>query len=146
MRVEQSITIARPLPEVWAFVSDPSNDPRWCPKVKSVEPVREGEWRVTHKPVPLRPPTQLIVAHVEVDPPSRLKMHEEDESAAFDVEYRLAEIAAAESRATRFTQISEFEWKQLPRILHGMFRRGVQRDVRAQLSELKRVLEAPQHQ
>ena len=42
---------------------------------------------------------------------------------------------------TRFTQISEFEWKRLPRILHGTFERGVRRDIRGQLRALKQLLE-----
>jgi hypothetical protein len=42
---------------------------------------------------------------------------------------------------TRFTQLSEFEWKKLPRVLHGTFARGVRRDVRGQLQALKRLLE-----
>jgi hypothetical protein len=64
-------------------------------------------------------------------------MREEDEVSIFEVEYRLD----ASSDGTLFTQISDFEWKRLPRILHGTFRRGVQRDVRGQLRNLKRVLE-----
>jgi hypothetical protein len=52
--VEESIDIARSPESVWAFVSDPRNDPRWCRKVKSVEPTGDGRWRVLHKPVPFR--------------------------------------------------------------------------------------------
>ena len=52
--------------------------------------------------------------------------------------YRLEPSGAG----TRFTQISEFEWKKLPRLLHGTFERGVRRDVRGQLDALKCLLEA----
>lgn len=48
----------------------------------------------------------------------------------------------ADQYGTRFTQISEYEWKKLPRLLHGVFGRGVRGDVQRQLRELKRVLEA----
>jgi uncharacterized protein YndB with AHSA1/START domain len=137
MRVEESIDIARPRDDVWQFVVDPLNDPRWCPKVRSVEPLGERRWRVIHKPVPLRSPQELIVDHSDVEPPSLLRMREEDDAAVFNVEYRLEETAGG----TRFTQVSDFEWKKLPRILRGTFRRGVERDVRGQLRELKRVLE-----
>lgn len=74
---------------------------------------------------------------VELDAPYGLRLREEDDAAVFEVEYRL-EPAGAE---TRFVQVSDFEWKTLPRILHGMFRRGVQRDVRTQLAALKLLLE-----
>ena len=137
MRVEESIEIARPRDEVWQFVADPLNDPRWCRKVQSVEAVGDRRWRVMHKPVPLRPPQELIVDQTALEPPSRLHLREEDDASVFEVEYRLEEA----SGGTRFTQTSEFQWKKLPRVLHGTFRRGVERDVRGQLRELKRVLE-----
>ena len=119
------------------MVADPLNDPRWCDKVKSVEVAGDNRWTVIHKPVPLRPATGLTVEQVDVEAPHRLKLREEDEASIFHVEYRLD---AAET-GTRLTQISEFEWKSLPRVLHGTFGRGVRRDVRNQLRALKRLLE-----
>src|SRR4051812_43689787 len=105
MRVEESVEIARPPDEVWAFVADHSNDPRWCRKVKAVEPAGEHRWKITHKPVPLRPPAELAVEQVDAEPPRRLVLREEDDASTFDVEYRLAPTGAG----TRFTQVSNFE-------------------------------------
>jgi carbon monoxide dehydrogenase subunit G len=139
MRVEESIEIARSQQEVWQFIADPTNDPRWCSKVKSVEPAGDLRWKVIHKPVPLRPAVALTVEHTELEPPVRLRMREEDNASVFVVEYRLADSGGG----TRLTQVSDFEWKRLPRILHRTFSRGVQRDVQAQLRALKGVLEAP---
>ena len=137
MRVEESIVIDRSPEEVWALVADPGNDPAWCRKVKSVEPAGEDRWRVRHKPVPLRPDMELVLEHVELEPPARLRLREEDDASVFEVEYLLQPA----NGGTRFTQISDFEWKKLPRVLHGTFRRGVHRDVRGQLKALKAVLE-----
>jgi uncharacterized protein YndB with AHSA1/START domain len=47
MRVEESVDIARPPEDVWAYVVDPANDPRWCRKVKSVR--RVGDRRCTRQ-------------------------------------------------------------------------------------------------
>jgi uncharacterized protein YndB with AHSA1/START domain len=138
MRVKETIEIARSPEQVWAFVADHANDPRWCKKVKSVEPAGPQRWRVAHKPVPLRPRVTLMVEQVELDPPRRLKLREEDDASVFDIEYQLE----GTGRQIRFTQISDFEWKRLPRFLQRSFARGVQRDVCHQLRELKRVLEA----
>ncbi|MGA8927306.1 MAG: SRPBCC family protein [Solirubrobacterales bacterium] len=138
MRVEESIQIARPPQEVWALVADPENDPRWCRKVRSVEATGESRWNLIHKPVPLRPAMELVVERVAADPPRRLALREEDDGSVFEVEYRLEEADGA----TRFTQVSEFEWKRLPKILHRTFDRGVRRDVRGQLRALKQLLEA----
>jgi len=137
MPVEESVVIARPAETVWDLVSNPSNEPRWCRKVKAVEPVGDRCWRVVHKPVPLRPAAELMVEHLELIPPQRLTMLEEDAASVVRVEYRLVRAPTG----TRFTQVSDFEWKQLPRILHPPFARGVRRDMRRQLQALKRILE-----
>jgi Polyketide cyclase / dehydrase and lipid transport len=119
------------------LVADPLQDPRWCRKVKSVEATGERRWIAIHTPVPLRPPMELSLEQLDVQPPHRLTLREEDEASIFHIEYRLEPIEAG----TRFTQVSEFEWKKLPRVLHGTFARGVRRDVRGQLRALKRLLE-----
>jgi uncharacterized protein YndB with AHSA1/START domain len=137
-RVEESVEIARSPESVWAFVADPLNDPRWCQKVNSVEPAGDRRWRVVHKPVPLRPPMELVVEHLEARPPQSLTLREEDDASVFEVEYRLE----PSGDGTQFTQISDFTWKRLPRVLHGTFTRGVRRDLRGQLRALKRVLES----
>ena len=138
MRVEETVEIDRSPDDVWAFVADHRNDPLWCKKVKSVQAAGASRWTVMHKPVRLRPPMSLALEQREADPPRFLKLREEDESSVFDVTYRLH----GGELGTRFTQVSEFEWKKLPRFLHKTFERGVRRDVRAQLRDLKRVLEA----
>lgn len=93
---------------------------------------------VIHKPVPLRPAIELSLEFVELEPPQRLILREEDEASVFEVEYRLERTRSG----TRFTQISEFEWKKPRRLLHRFLALGVERDVRNQLKELKRKLEA----
>lgn len=53
----REIEIARTVDEVFAFVSDPRNDPRWCPTVRSVEQVQGdgpgvgSAYAVVHQPV-----------------------------------------------------------------------------------------------
>ena len=140
MRVEESIAIARPREDVWAFISDPQNDTKWCAKVQSVEALGEGRWRVVHKPIPLRPALELVVEHRELEPPARLTMREEDDGSVFDVEYRLEPA----DQGTRVTQTSDFEWKRMPRPLQLFLKGGVRRDVRNQLKALKHVLEGSQ--
>jgi uncharacterized protein YndB with AHSA1/START domain len=137
MRVEASIEIAQPPAVVWDIVADRGQDPRWCPKVKTVERAGEGLWNVWHKPVPLRPAALLKVEHIRAEAPRYLTMREEDDASTFTVEYRLVPTASG----TSFTQISEFTWKTLPRGLRTIFAYGVRRDVKAQLRELKRLLE-----
>ncbi len=68
---------------------------------------------------------------------TRLTLDQEDEASTFRVQYVLEPSATG----TTFTQISEFEWKTLPRVLHGTFAHGVRRDVQRQLRDLKELLE-----
>ena len=137
MRIEETIEIERPVQAVWAMVSDLKNDPSWCRKVKSVDGNGDGRWIVIHKPVPLRPAVRLSVVEVERRAPDGLTLRQEDKASVFRVEYILEPTAAG----TRFTQVSDFEWKNLPRVLHGTFARGVRNDVRGQLQALKKTLE-----
>jgi hypothetical protein len=137
MRVEERIEIARQRADVFDFVADHRNDPRWCRKVKAVEPVRDGAWRIWHKPIPLRPAALLETTHLRMNRPSYLAMREEDDVSVFDVEYRLDETASG----TVLIQVSQFKWKKLPRLLQRVLALGVRRDVAGQLRDLKRCLE-----
>ncbi|MEP6954624.1 MAG: SRPBCC family protein [Solirubrobacteraceae bacterium] len=138
MRVEESIDVDRPVEAVWAVVADHAQDPRWCRKVQSAERVEEGRWRLRHRPVPLRPALELAVEDLDVEPPHRLTMRETDDGSRFDVEYRIASAVGG----ARFTQISDFEFERLPRLLRDVFARGVRRDVRGQLRALKELVES----
>jgi hypothetical protein len=109
VRVEERVEIALAPEEIWAFIANPANDPKWCPKVKAVEPAGDGRWNVWHKPIPLRPVALLKTEHVQAEPPTY--------------------------------QVSEFNWKKLPRLLQPIFSYGVRRDVMKQLRNLKRLLE-----
>jgi hypothetical protein len=115
------VQIRRLPADVWAFVVDHDNDPRWCKKVSPSSRPGNAGWLVTHKPVPLRSPMVLALEQLDARPPRLLKLGEEDAVSVFDVTYRLD----ADQCGTRFTQISEFEWKNLPRLLHRVFGRGV---------------------
>ncbi len=136
--MQESIEIARPPEEIWEFVVDHANDPKWCRKVRAAKRSDAGTWKVWHKPVPFRPPVVLEIEHVRVEPPAHLQLREEDDASIFDVEYRL-EVSAT---GTLFTQVSEFEWKKLPRPLQRVFARGVRRDIVNQLRDLTRLVEA----
>jgi carbon monoxide dehydrogenase subunit G len=138
VRVTESIEINRDLAQVWDFISDPMNDPVWCPKVTLVNQVAPGRWVVQHKPIPLRPPAALTVDQIAIAAPHRLVLHEEDGASIFEVEYQLEPTSAG----MRFTQVSDFTWKRLPVIVQRLLAPGVRRDVRRQLRELKRTLEA----
>ena len=142
-QIEQSVEIGRPVEEVFALISDPRNDPRWCPKVLSCEQIAAGgplegaRFRAMHRPIRLRPAAELQIEIVAVDPPRSMSSRQEDEDGVFNVTYELE----PSPDGTRLTQRSDIEWK-IPRPLQLVGNRTVPRHIKRQMEELKRVLEA----
>jgi uncharacterized membrane protein len=137
--IERSIEIGRGVEEVFGFVSDPLNDPRWCRKVQSVTAAGEGRWEVWHKPVPLRPARRMSMTRVAVSAPTRIEWLQDDGTDVFRVEYSLSALQAG---ATRFVQRSDASVGAVPRWLWPLWRFGIGRDVARQLRDLKRLLES----
>jgi uncharacterized protein YndB with AHSA1/START domain len=142
MQIVRAVVIDRHIEDVFAYVADPLNDPRWCAKVLSVEQI-EGEgpgpgarYEVLHRPLPLRPPRRMTYTCVAWEPPVRIRWHEDDGADVLDVTYALEAVWTA----TRLTQRDEGRLGA-PRILQPLVRVGVGRDVAQQLRALKRVLE-----
>jgi uncharacterized protein YndB with AHSA1/START domain len=135
--IERGVEIARPIEDVFEFVSDPRNDPRWCRKVRSVDLVEEGRYAVVHRPVPLRPARRLDMRRVAADPPRRIEWVEDDGADVFRVTYELE----PSERGTRIRQRSEAQLGA-PRFLHPILRAGIGRDLARQLRDLKRLLES----
>jgi uncharacterized protein YndB with AHSA1/START domain len=144
MELVRDVVIDRHIEEVFNFVADPLNDPRWCAKVLRVDQV-EGDgpgpgarYDVLHRPIPFRPPRRLIHTCVAWEPPKRIVWHEDDGTDVFDVTYELESVWTA----TRLTQRDVIRLGA-PRPLHPLLRAGIGRDVTRQLHALKRILERP---
>jgi carbon monoxide dehydrogenase subunit G len=136
VEIVRSIEIDQPVDAVFAFVADPRNDVRWCPKVRSVESVDEGRYAVVHKPVPGKPERQLEMTLVASEPPRRLEWREHDGTDAFDVTYELEDLGGR----TRFTQRSVAELGS-SRLMRPIYKAGIGRDIARQLKELRKLLE-----
>lgn len=143
MGIEKAVVIDLPIEEVWAFIADPRNDDRWCPKIESVEqvggngPGSDASYRVIHRPIRLKKPKELVVTVEEFEPPHRMTMREEDDDAVFDVTYELHPTEGG----TRLTQRDQIAWK-IPKFQIPIARRMVSRDIQNQLAALKGLLEA----
>jgi uncharacterized protein YndB with AHSA1/START domain len=142
--ITREIVIERSVADVYAFIADARNDPRWCPKVKSVEQV-EGEgpgpgarYVVVHKPVPLKPARRMDHTCVASEPPRRIQWREDDGTDLFQVTYELEDL---EGGRTRLRQHSNARLGAA-RIMHPLYRAGVGRDLDVQLRALKKLLEA----
>jgi uncharacterized protein YndB with AHSA1/START domain len=141
VEIVRHVEIARPIAEVFEFVGDATNDPRWCPKVVSAEHVSgsggDARYAVVHKPVPGMPERQMEMSCVGWEPPRRIEWLQDDGTDVFRVVYSL-EPAADDS--TRLTQTS-VATITAPRMLRPIYRAGIGRDIAGQLRRLKRLLE-----
>lgn len=142
MLIEKSIEIAQPQKEVFAFVSDPRNDPIWCPKVKSVTPLggpgggAGARFEVIHRPIPFLPDRRMDYTLIDWDAPRRIVWSEDDGRDLIAVTYTLEAIEGG----TRFTQRDDAQLSA-PRVLHPLMRIGIGADIAGQLRRLRRHLD-----
>jgi uncharacterized protein YndB with AHSA1/START domain len=142
VEIVRDVEIHRPIAAVFAFVSDPRNDPRWCRKVRSVEQV-EGDgpgpgarYAVMHRPIPLRPARRMELTCTGWSPPRRVELREDDGTDIFLVTYELDDLGGR----TRITQRSDAALGA-PRLLHPVLKAGIGGDMAGQLKALKKLLE-----
>ena len=142
MRVEREVEIARPPEEVFDFVADARNDPRWCSRVELCEQVAGdgpglgARYRARHRPTRLKPAAELSIEVVGFEPGRRIDWRQEDDDGVFKVTY----VVEPAEGGTRFTQRDEIEWK-LPRPLQLIAGRLLPRHIEEQMAALKGLLE-----
>jgi|SRR5947209_10161359 len=133
-----SVTIERPRDEVFAFLADAENDPRWRSGV--LEMKRQSPTR--YRQVVAGPGGRRVDADIEVTehtPPARLAFRTTAGPVRPIGRYDLAEADGG----TELTFSLAVELRGLRRLMAPMVRRTMQNEVR-RLTELKRVLENAQ--
>jgi uncharacterized protein YndB with AHSA1/START domain len=136
MTAETSITIRRAPEDVFAFLSDPRNDGLWCSRVRSVEPLGEGEYRVMHKPLRIQPrPYELRMRLLAAEPPHRLRWEATDRDGTLFVDYLLSPAP----NGTQFIQRTDLS--SLPARIRWIARFTIGRHIAQQARALKEHLE-----
>ena len=91
------ITIARPIDEVFAYISHMENDPVWCPEVKSVKPLDDSapgvgkKYDLVARPIPMDQHGGYEIT--EFDPPKYMKLRLWQDKNEGNTWYRLEETA-----------------------------------------------------
>jgi uncharacterized protein YndB with AHSA1/START domain len=102
-RFEHTIEIDRPPAEVFAFVTQPANYPRWQPSLVEVRPHRNGQLRVGREVTEVRRflgrEVETTWTCVEHEPSSRSTIESPDGPVPFRATFDLAPAAGG----TRFT-------------------------------------------
>ena len=139
--LEGSVAIDRPPEEVFWFVADPRNDPRWCPRVATcaqVEgdgPAAGARFDAFHRPSLQRPHHRMIEL-LEVTPPRRVHSRQSDNVGVFTITYELEPAGAG----TLLRQRDDIAWR-IPTVFVPIARRIVAAHIPDQLGRLKELLE-----
>jgi uncharacterized membrane protein len=144
VRYEQSIEIERPPADVFAFLAEPGNLPRWQPAVAevTVDPpgqLAEGS-RLTEKRTFLGNHVRSTLEVTRLEPHRRLDLGTVDGPVRLRVSHRLE----ASGDGTRLTLIGEGEPGGALRLAGPLLGRAVNRQARDDLRRLKRLLESDQ--
>lgn len=139
-----SIVIKRPIDEVFTMVSNPINDPRWCPTVREPQQVGEGdpavgrEYQFVHKPSPVKwAPISVKVTALEA--PTVFAARSEDSQGFYDYRYELEPMADG----TRITHVTESNFTGPLRFIAPFLKGHLQKVMNGQLNNLKLLLEEP---
>jgi uncharacterized protein YndB with AHSA1/START domain len=143
MAVERSIEIAVSPEELFAFVADARNDPRWCGTVVACEqrqgdgPGPQARYEARHKPTPFHRTMPRSIEVLDYEPPRLVRWRQEDGNGVFHIAYELE----ATGSGTRFVQRDRIEWKvpgPVGRLAERLF---VRRHIGEQMEAIKRLLE-----
>ena len=142
MGITAEVVIDMHIDDVFEFVGDPLNDPRWCTNVLYVEQVEGSEpgpgaeYTVVRRPIPFRPPRRMRHVCIDWQPPNRIAWREDDGHDVIEVQYELESVWTS----TRFRQ-TDTAVLGAPRLLRPLAKAAIRREVRQRLDTLKRLLE-----
>ena len=138
---ENTVTIARPIQEVFDFLADGANNPRWRPAVIEIRPVANaGRVGATYAQKLKGPGGRPIAGDYEVvafEPPSHLAFRVTSGPARPEGTYRLAE-AGPGNTSVHFSL--ELKARGVMKLMEPMIKKTMAAEV-ACLANLKRVLE-----
>jgi uncharacterized protein YndB with AHSA1/START domain len=135
VRLEHTLVVARPPEEVFAFLADPDNLPRWQTGV--VEVRREGDRRHVEVRSFLGRRLEQTLVVTEYDPPRRLDLA----VVEGPLPLRISHTLEAEDGGTRILFVGEGEPRGLPRLLAGVAAKAVELQSQHDFAKLKRILE-----
>ena len=135
MRLEHSFVIARPPEEVFAFLADPANLPRW--QTGLVEVRKEGERRHVEIRSLLGKRIEQTLVVTAYEPPHRLDLSVVEGPLPLRVSHTLESVDGG----TRLTVVGEGEARGLPRLVARMAAKAVEQQSKHDFGKLKRILE-----
>lgn len=143
--VQESVTINRPVEEVFDFIADGENDAQWCPAVKEISRVSGNgtgagaRYEMHHTPGDMA--FDATVEIVACERPRRLKWVMTDSGHTLHGTYEL-ESVNGRTRLTQTSQITFEGWLRIPGLFMKRFiAKDVEKELGKQFANLKRILE-----
>jgi uncharacterized protein YndB with AHSA1/START domain len=140
MKVERTITVARPAAEVFSYVADVRNDPSWHTDVVEVRSSTEIVGTGTVFDVKVKPSMGVSEGTMTVSrfEPGRLI---EYQGRMGRMAPTVTNICEPEAQGTRFTRRVELEPPGIMRVMTPMIQRKIAKDNDGFLANLKGLLE-----
>ena len=140
-KIERSITIDRPLEEVFAFTHDPAKDALWQTTLVESEPLAEGPMKTGTK---VRETRRFLGKRVEItreiteyEPPTGSSFETVSGPVPMSGEYKLEPIDGS----TKVTAIGELDAHGFFKLAEPVFARMAARELESSLAHLKDLLE-----
>ena len=144
IKAEQSIDINRPIEDVFAFVADQSNAPRWQSGILQVRRMTDGTIGVGTRYTSVRKlmgrRLEASNEYTEYEPNKKIVFKSTSGPMDFSAGY-LTE-ATPEGGGTRLTSWIEMQPRGFADLAEPLITSSLRRDVEANLAELKDLLEA----
>ena len=140
IEVEHTLEIARPIDEVFGYLTDVARIPEW--QASAEEAKLEGALgagariREVRSFMGRRAASTMEIT--EYDPPKRFSLHSIDGPITYAVEHALEAVDGG----TRMTLTGRGETNRVPRLMLGTVRRTIERQFVKDLETLKRRLES----
>ncbi|MEZ4670715.1 MAG: SRPBCC family protein [Anaerolineae bacterium] len=140
-QIESSITINKPIDEVFTFISDNENDPKWCvPVVETTRVVGDAPGANTRYTFASKADLFMLRGEftiLEFEPPIRVTWEGTSSVNRFSGAYSLE----ASEGGTLLTESATLEAKWFLRLMESSMSRQVEASVVKQLQLLKHLLE-----
>lgn len=142
IKLEKSIFINRPQQEVFDFVTNLANDPKWQSTIESVERTSEGPigagstWRYVGKLLGRRIETEIQMTRY--DPPKQASVKGISGPVPFENTYKFE----SKGNGTQVSVMGQAEVGGFFKLAEGLVGKQMEKQIEAGLTALKLVLEA----
>lgn len=141
--VEHSVVIRRPIEDVFAFVAEQRNAPQWQSGLLEVRRTTDGPLGVGTRHAAVREfmgrRMELTNEYVEYEPNKKITFNGDSGQMYFEVSYRTESAADG----TRISCQMQMQPRGLLRLAQPLIAAGLRRDFKANLRNLKDLLENP---